>query len=61
MNIENYIEAKYRELQLKGFDAEFSDLYKKLSKVKIIKLFLKRYCPFVNKLVVYRRAKRANE
>ena len=40
---------------------EFSDLYKKLSKVKIIKLFLKRYCPFVNKLVVYRRAKRANE
>lgn len=35
MNIENYIEAQYRELQLKGFNAEFSDLYKAVEHIKL--------------------------
>ncbi len=35
MNIENYIEAQYRELQLKGFNAEFSDLYKSVDHIKL--------------------------
>ncbi len=35
MNIENYIEAQYRELQLKGFNAEFSDLYKAVEHSKL--------------------------
>ncbi len=35
MNIENYIEAQYRELQLKGFNAEFSDLYEAVEHIKL--------------------------
>lgn len=35
MNIENYIEAQYRELQSKGFNAEFSDLYKSVDHIKL--------------------------
>lgn len=34
MNIENYIESQYRELQAKGFNAEFSDLYKSVENSK---------------------------
>ena len=35
MNIENYIEAQYRELQTKGLNAEFLDLYKNVEYSKL--------------------------
>lgn len=35
MNIENFIEAKYRELKAKGFNDEFSDLYKTVEHGKL--------------------------
>ncbi len=35
MNIENYIEAQYRELQTRGFNAEFSELYKGVDNSKL--------------------------
>lgn len=35
MNIENYIETQYRELQAKGFNAEFSELYNTVKHTKL--------------------------
>lgn len=35
MNIENYIEAQYRELQSRGFNFEFSELYSSVEHVKL--------------------------
>lgn len=38
MNIENYIEAQYRELQTKGLNAEFLDLYKNVEYSKLCEI-----------------------
>ena len=35
MNIENYIEAKYRELQSIGLNVEYSDLYNKVENKRL--------------------------
>lgn len=48
MNIENYIEAQYRELEAKGFNAEFSDLYKTVEHSKFREVIATLHYYFVS-------------